>query len=331
MSMPNENRTGISIVIPVYNSRASLPGLVEQIAKTLDGRCGYEIIAVNDSSGDDSLDVLRGLAERYRHLRIMDLAKNCGQENAILAGLCHVRYEYIVCMDDDLQHDPADIPLMVAALTERNLDIVFARFTQSGNGPIRKLGTWMNELMTNMVIRKPRDVELSSFLVMRRFLAEKVTEYCGPHPYLAGQYLCLTNRVGNLDLVQHPSRYRRSNYNFSKLLGVWVSGLVNFSLAPLRFLLWCGGSLLVVAIGLVVVLVVNRLRYGGQVPMGWTTLMIVVLTLASFQMFALGLMGEYLGRVLMTTTRYPRHCVRALYNFEDKAGAGQSGKGDTVK
>jgi glycosyltransferase involved in cell wall biosynthesis len=322
VSVRPDHRDGVSIVIPVFNSHTGLPGLIEQIAAALDGRIEYEIIAVNDASRDQSLEVLTGLATRYRRLRIIDLAKNCGQENAILVGLAHVRYDAVVCMDDDLQHDPADIPAMLAALKERQLDIVFARFTQSGNGGLRNLGTRLNDMMISIVIGKPRGVELSSFLAMRRFLAEKAVEYCGPQPYLAGQYLCATDRDGNVDLVQHAPRYRPSNYTFSKLLGVWVSGLVNFSLAPLRFLLWCGGSLLVAALALVVVVIINRLRYGDQVPMGWTTLMIAVLTMASFQMFALGLLGEYLGRVLMTTTRYPRHCIRALHNFEDTAAGG---------
>jgi polyisoprenyl-phosphate glycosyltransferase len=324
--MNNQSRAGISLVIPVFNSRAGLPGLIEKIAAALDGRFEYEIIAVNDASRDDSVDVLRQLATRFPRLRIIDLAKNCGQENAILAGLAHVRHDVVVCMDDDLQHDPADIPTMLAALSERHLDIVFARFTQTGNGALRNLGTRLNDIMISLVIGKPRGVELSSFLAMRRFLADKAVEYCGPQPYLAGQYLCATDRVGNVDLVQHASRYRPSNYTFSKLFGVWISGLVNFSLAPLRFLLWCGGLLLVAAVGLVAVLIVNRLRYGDLVPMGWTTLMIVVLTMASFQMFALGLLGEYLGRVLMTTTRYPRHCIRALHNFEDAALGGDQGE-----
>ena len=322
VSVRPDHRDGVSLVIPVYNSHAGLPGLIEQIAAALDGRFEYEVIAVNDASRDRSLEVLTGLSTRYRRLRIIDLAKNCGQENAILVGLAHVRYDAVVCMDDDLQHDPADIPAMLAALKERQLDIVFARFTQSGNGGLRNLGTRLNDVMISLVIGKPRGVELSSFLAMRRFLADKAVEYCGPQPYLAGQYLCATDRVGNVDLVQHAPRYRPSNYTFSKLLGVWVSGLVNFSLAPLRFLLWCGGSLLVAALALVVVVIINRLRYGDQVPMGWTTLMIAVLTMASFQMFALGLLGEYLGRVLMTTTRYPRHCIRALHNFEDTAAGG---------
>jgi glycosyltransferase involved in cell wall biosynthesis len=322
--MRNPSRDGISIVIPVFNSRTGLPGLIEQIDRALAGRFEYEIIAVNDGSRDDSVAVLQQLATRFTRLRIIDLAKNCGQENAILAGLSHVWYDAVVSMDDDLQHDPADIPKMVAALTDRNLDLVFARFTQTGNGMLRNLGTRLNEIMIAMVVEKPRGVELSSFLAMRRFLAEKAVEYCGPHPYLAGQYLCATDRVGNVDLVQHAPRYRPSNYTFSKLLGVWVSGLVNFSLVPLRFLLWCGASLLVVAIALVALIIWNRVHYGDEVIMGWTTLMIAVLMMASFQMFALGLLGEYLGRVLMTTTRYPRHCVRALHNFEEHAGVGES-------
>ena len=126
---------GVSVVVPVYNSGAGLPELVERIVRELEGRGDYEIIAVNDGSRDDSLAVLLKLASRYPRLRVIDLAKNAGQENAILAGFSILRYGYVVCMDDDLQHDPADIPRMLDVLIEKDLDIVFARFVQSGNAP----------------------------------------------------------------------------------------------------------------------------------------------------------------------------------------------------
>ena len=317
----------VSIVIPVYNGRESLPELLAGIARTMDGRHEYEVIAVNDGSPDDSLDVLRRLAGQHPRLRILDLAKNAGQENAILAGFECVRGEFVVCMDDDLQHDPADIPKLLDALGEKDLDIVFARFVQNAGGSFRRFGTWMNDRMMSFVIGKPAGLVLSSFLAMRRYLARKAGEFQGPYPYLAGQYLSLTSRVGNVDLVQHPRRYRQSNYSLRKLLGVWASGLVNFGLAPLRLMLWLGLALMAVVAVLVVLLIVNRLVYGNLVPLGWTSLTILVLSLASLQMLALGLLGEYLGRVLMTATRYPRFCVRRRYNFAD-AAAGRGGEGD---
>jgi undecaprenyl-phosphate 4-deoxy-4-formamido-L-arabinose transferase len=314
MSMLSKDRNGVSIIIPVYNAEQSLPGLIEGIARTMDGV--YEIIAVNDYSRDTSLRVLRELASRYSCLRIVDLAKNVGQENAITAGFSMIRYDRVVCMDDDLQHDPADIPKLLAALEEQDLDLVFARFTEIGNGPLRRMGTWLNDVMMNVTVRKPRGLAVSSFLAMRRFVADQAAEYAGPHPYLAGQYFCLTDHVGNVDLVQHLRPFQQSNYRLPKLLGMWVSGLVRFSLAPLRLLLWIGLALLMVVGILTITLIINRLKYGNQVPLGWTSLMIVVLLIASFQMLALGLMGEYIGRALMTATRYPRYCIRSRYNFD---------------
>jgi glycosyltransferase involved in cell wall biosynthesis len=309
-----EQRHGVSIVVPVYNAEESLPGLIERISKAMNGE--YEIVAVNDHSRDGSLGVLRELAARNTRLRVLDLAKNVGQENAIMAGFSVIQYDRVVCMDDDLQHDPADIPALLAALVEQDIDVVFARFTVMGNGLLRRMGTWINDVMMNIAVQKPRGLAVSSFLAMRRYVADQAAEYAGPHPFLAGQYFSLTDRIGNVDLIQHHRPYQQSNYSLSKLMGVWVSGLVNFSLVPLRLMLWIGLSLLIVGGGGIIALIVNRLKYGGQVPLGWTSLMIVVVLAASVQMLAMGLMGEYLGRVLMTATRYPRFCIRSRYNIE---------------
>jgi polyisoprenyl-phosphate glycosyltransferase len=326
MSMLSKNNKGISIVIPVYNAEKSLPGLIEGITKAMDGV--YEIVAVNDCSRDASLHVLRELATRYSCLRIVDLAKNVGQENAITAGFSIINYDRVVCMDDDLQHDPADIPKLLAALEEQDLDLVFARFTETRNGPLRRLGTWLNDIMMNVTVKKPKGLAMSSFLAMRRFVADQAAEYAGPHPYLAGQYFCLTDRVGNVDLVQHPRTFQQSNYSLPKLFGTWVSGLLRFSLAPLRLLFWIGLLLLMVVSILTILLIVNRLKYGDLVPLGWTSLMIVVLLIAAIQMLALGLMGEYIGRALMTATRYPRYCIRNRYNL-DEANSESQIKGET--
>lgn len=315
MSM-SDNRPRISIVVPVYNSEDSLPILFEQISKALDGLYDYEIIAVNDCSSDKSLDVLLELCGGNSMLHVVELSRNSGQENAILAGFSRIQYEYVVCLDDDLQHDPADIPKMIEVLIQDKLDLVFARFVETGSGSLRRFGTWMNDVMMNLSIKKPRGLALSSFLVMRRFVADKAAEFTGPHPYLAGQYLCLTDRVGNVDLIQHKRQFKESNYSLSKLVGVWLSGLVNFSLVPLRFLFWLGLILFVIAGIFVSILVVNRLVYGELVPMGWTSLMIVVLLMASIQMLALGLLGEYLGRALLAATNFPRYSIRAVHNSE---------------
>jgi polyisoprenyl-phosphate glycosyltransferase len=326
MRILNKDKISVSVIIPVYNAEESLPELITTLSRVLKDRYTYEMIAVNDASADKSLTVLRQLGEKNPHLFIIDLAKNSGQENAILAGLKFVRYENIVCIDDDLQHDPADIPSLLECLHSRELDIVFARFSETSNSTFRRMGTWLNDRMMNFVIEKPKGLMLTSFLAMRRFVADQVIEYSGPFPYLAGQYLSITQRVGNIDLIHHPRRFQSSNYNFRKLVKLWISGLVSFGLAPLRLMFSFSILLFLFALGSVILLIINRLVYGNLVPIGWTTMMIVILILSSVQMFGLGLLGEYIGRVLMTATRYPRYSIRTLYNFKKTDKKGNSPK-----
>lgn len=317
MKINNNYDGGLSVVIPVYNSEESLKELVTRISTELRGSGAFEIIAVNDGSRDNSLQVLSSLTKTIPELRVLDLARNFGQENALLAGFSQTKYENVVCIDDDLEHDPADIHKLLHKMNENDLDIVFARFIKKRKSIFRKMGTRLNDLMMRLVIKKPRGIALSSFYALKKSLVERVSEYSGPYPYLAGQYLSATNRIGNVDLEEHPRLYQRSNYSYKKLLSIWVNGFVNFSLTPLRIIFWIGIGLFIISFILVVLVIINRLIFGNLVPLGWTSVMIAILFFASTQMMAIGLLGEYLGRVLMATLKRPRYFIRQTISDSD--------------
>lgn len=304
--------TNVSVVIPVYRGAESLPILIPRLVDVLEQRGDFfEIICVYDCGPDDSLQVLSKLTEQYAQLKVVALSRNFGQENAILAGFRYVRYETVVCMDEDLQHDPADVPKLIEALWQRNLDVVFAKFIEKRRSFWRRFGTWFNDYMMRKTIHKPKGLALSSFLVLRRFIVDSIQEYAGPYPYLAGLYLTYSNATGNLELTEYERPYGASSYNVRRLIGVWMDGLVNFSILPLR-LVFLGG-LLAVTLSMIatVVLVINR-WLDPNLPLGWTLVMITIVAFAGVQSLALGLLGEYIGRILMISTRRPAFSVRTV-------------------
>lgn len=317
--------TNVSVVIPVYRGSESLPILIPRLVEVLQHQ-GYpfEIVCVHDCGPDDSLQVLLKLAERYAELTVVALSRNFGQENAILAGFRYVKYDVVVCMDEDLQHDPADVPRLVAELVQKNLDVVFAKFTEKNRSVSRRFGTWFNDYMMRKAIQKPKALALTSFLVLRRFIVDSIQEYAGPYPYLAGLYLTYSSAVGNLELTEHERPHGNSSYNFRKLMGVWVNGLVNFSILPLRAVFF--GGLLAVAISIIAtaVLAINRVL-DPNLPLGWTLVMITIVAFAGVQSLAIGLLGEYIGRILMIGTRKPAFSVRTVIARD----AGHSGTART--
>jgi polyisoprenyl-phosphate glycosyltransferase len=304
--------TNVSVVIPVYRGAESLPILIPRLVDVL-GQQGYtfEIICVHDCGPDDSLRVLSKLAEQHAQLKVVALSRNFGQENAILAGFRYVQYDTVVCMDEDLQHDPADVPKLVAELWEKDLDVVFAKFTEKQRSFSRRFGTWFNDYMMRKAINKPEGLALTSFLVLRRFIVDSIQDYAGPYPYLAGLYLTYSSAVGNLELTEHERPHGESSYNFRKLMGVWLDGLVNFSILPLRLVFFGGLLALAFSVVATIVLMINRVL-DPNLPLGWTLVMITIVAFAGVQSLALGLLGEYIGRILMIGTRKPAFSVRSV-------------------
>ena len=304
--------TSVSIVIPAYRGAESLPILIPRLVEVL-GRHGYvfEIICVHDCGPDATLEVLKRLAQQYAELKVVALSRNFGQENAILAGFRYVKYETVVCMDEDLQHDPEDVPKLINELWQKDLDVVFAKFTDKKRSASRRFGSWFNDYMMRKAIQKPPGLALTSFLVLRRFIVDSIQDYAGPYPYLAGLYLTYSTAVGNLELTEHERPHGESSYNFRKLVAVWVDGLVNFSILPLRLVFFGGLIALAVSVVATVVLVINRVL-DPNLPLGWTLVMITIVAFAGVQSLALGILGEYIGRILMIGTRRPAFSVRGV-------------------
>jgi len=309
----------LSFVIPVYNGSRTISDVVGRI-HDLYRDLRYEIVLVNDGSRDDSERVCRDLVEAHpRTVTLVNLARNFGEHSAVLAGLNHSSGAFVAVLDDDGQNPPAEIRRLFDALKARNLDVVYGRYRVKHHSRLRNLGSWFNDRVANFMLDKPRDLYLSSFKVMNRFVVDEITRYQGSFPYIDGLILRTTRNLGQIE-VDHHEAPGASTYTFRKLIGLWLNMFLNFSITPLRLAALLGAITSSVSLALMVAVVLDKLYVNPEVPVGIPTVLVTVVFFSGVQLLILGTIGEYLGRVFLDVTRSPQFVVR--YVLDKRAGGG---------
>ena len=302
----------ITIVIPVYNSANTIKKLVDKIVAIIDSY-SLQIVLVNDGSNDNSHDVCLVLSLEYSSIiKYINLSRNFGEHNAVIAGLNYADGDYVIIMDDDFQNPPEEICSLIREALEHQYDIVFTYYREKQHHWLRNFGSWFNDKMATILLDKPRDLYLSSFKCLSRFVVKEIIKYTGPYPYIDGLALRCTRRIGKIQ-VQHKKREDgRSGYTFRKLVHLWLNMFVNFSVIPLRIssLLGILFSFLGVIVGVVTIM---EKMYNPKMPMGWPSLIITVIVFSGVQLLILGFLGEYLGRMFLSYNQTPQFIVREIH------------------
>lgn len=301
----------VSLVIPVYRSRQTLEPLTERIRATMTaaGRA-YEIVFVDDASPDDAWSVLQRLqAGNPQRITAVRLMRNFGQHNAIMCGLRHVRGRYVVTLDDDLQNPPEEIPRLLAALIERGDDLVYGVPRRKQHAAGRRLGSWVVNVFFRLVFRTA--VTVSAFRAMRRELTEAVQSYDLNFTYLDGLLSWNTQRLSQLEVEHQPRAEGRSGYSLGKLLVLALNLFTNFSLLPLQVASAVGVSAAAGGLAVGLYYVAAALRHDIAVP-GYASTIVAILVLGGLQLLAMGLIGEYVGRMHLNVNRKPQYSVREV-------------------
>ncbi|HLJ95379.1 MAG TPA: glycosyltransferase family 2 protein [Gemmataceae bacterium] len=305
----------ISIVIPVYNGAASIDALVTRLIDVL-GTNALQIVLVNDGSPDKSDEICRSLYRRFSEtITYVKLAKNFGEHNAVMAGLQHARGDYVVIMDDDFQNPPDEVVRLIEHACGHNYDIVYTFYRHKRHHWFRNLGSLLNDRVANFMLDKPRDLYLSSFKCLSRFTVDEILKYRGPFPYLDGLALRCTRNIGKLEVCHQPRREGRSNYTFRRLVRLWLNMFVNFSVMPLRL-----STLMGLAFGAAGFLMgawvfVEKMTF-PDVPVGWPSVIVAIVLFSGVQLVMLGLLGEYLGRLFLSSNQTPQYVVREVLDGE---------------
>jgi glycosyltransferase involved in cell wall biosynthesis len=304
----------LSIVVPVYNGADSVGELVDALG-ALDVPGGHEIILVNDASPDSSLlECQRLLARAKVPITLVDLARNFGEHNAVMAGLREASGAHIITMDDDLQNPPGEVLRLLHYAQKTGKDVIYTHYAKKQHAAWRNIGSRFANWCADKVLDKPKGLYLSSFRCISDFAARQVTQYRGPFPYVDGLILQATQNIGTLQVEHLPRVAGRSNYTLSRLLRLWTSMFVNFSVMPLRIATFTGFAMS--GLGLCgAVWALGTAIFEGTPP-GWASLTVATMLLLGVQLIMLGIIGEYLGRLYLTVNRKPQSVVRSVTRAE---------------
>lgn len=289
----------ISVVVPVYRSARLLPALAQRLSAALEaeGR-PWEIVLVDDASPDESYSVLQQLRSRDSRLRIVQLARNQGQQHATLCGLNYALGAEVLTIDDDLQNPPEEIGLLLAKLREGH-EAVIGRIVNKRHGWWRNAGSRAHQYLAEKIIGKPSSLYLSSFRALSRAAVDRIVRYKGAHPHISALLLKSVppSAIANVDVSHAPRAVGGSTYSVRKLLKTASFLLINHSYIPLRFMIGWGFALSVLSLLFAGYVVVRVLFFGQSVP-GWPSLSVLVSFLSGNILMALGIVGEYLGRLV---------------------------------
>ena len=308
----------VSIVIPCYNSEHTIGEVVDLCMEEFDKMDGYEceMILVNDFSRDGTFEAIRRAAEKYPNVTGISLAKNFGQHAAIMAGLHYVRGELVVGMDDDMQNHPSQIRQFLEKEKE-GYDVVFGVFQERKFGFMKNLTGAVSRFLLWHLLERPKGIQMSSFWLARRYVIEKVKEYEGNNAFIQLLFFRTTHNMANIEIEHYEREVGQSNYTFRKGLKLFMS-FMNYSTIPLRLATVFGVLFSMAGFIAALVVLIHKL-VDPSVAVGWSSLMCAMLILFGIVFLMLGILGEYVGKLILTSSKTPQYVIRDIVNEKRKA------------
>jgi undecaprenyl-phosphate 4-deoxy-4-formamido-L-arabinose transferase len=301
----------ISVVIPVYNSAEILPDLVKRLLPVLKEHTSqYEVILVNDGSKDNSWKTIEQHAHEHDALHGINLMSNYGQHNALLVGLRAAKMEYTVTMDDDLQNPPEEIPKLIAAI-EKDGDVIYGVPESQQHSAARNLGSILVKFVLNRAMGVENARKVNAFRILRTQLRDAFTNYNGSFVSLDLLLSWGTQHFGSVK-VRHDKRHSgSSNYTWKKLFNHAFDVITGFSIVPLQLASLLGLLFTFLGVLLFIYVMGNYMVNGAAVP-GFTFLATIIAVFSGVQLFALGIIGEYLARMHFRTMGKPYAVIREI-------------------
>lgn len=300
----------LSICIPVYNGSDTISPLMENLDSTF-SNIEKEVVLVNDGSRDNSAEVCKNLCKKYDYVKFINLRRNYGEHNAVMCALNYCTGDYAVIIDDDLQNPPEEIFKLLNEI-EKGYDVVYSKYHEKKHHWFRNFGSKVNDVFATWLIGKPKNLYLCSFKIINRAMIEELKKYKGPFPYIDGLLLRATNNVSSV-FVEHKARTQgKSNYTLGKLLNLWLSMFINFSIKPMRFITITGLIISLVSVVMALFFIVEKIMNPQTVP-GWTTIIVLLLFFGGLQSTFLGVIGEYIGKNYLDQNNTPQWVVKETF------------------
>lgn len=303
----------VTIVIPCYYSEKTIEKVVEmtidEFRKTEEYQC--EFVLVNDGSSDGTYEKIKGLAEKYPFVQGVNLLRNFGQHNALMAALHFANGDYVLGMDDDMQTHPSQIHKLVEKIQE-GYDLVYGHYEKKKNSLLKNLSSKLNEVSSRILLRRPKEITSSNFWIITNKVAKEVIKYDSYNPYIDGIFYRTTHNIGNVEIEHYKREVGTSNYTFRKLVRLWLA-YWNYSVIPLRISSVTGGVMAIVGFIAAVFTIIRKIMEPSM-PMGWASTICVITVFAGLILMSLGIIGEYLGKIILTLNHTPQFIVRETVN-----------------
>ena len=304
----------ISIVIPVFNAENTIEEIVEKLIDDISEKKFIEIILINDCSTDESEKKCINLYEKYSDQIItLSLAKNVGEHNAVMAGLNNMSGDYALIMDDDAQDPVSEVKKLIAYAEETYYDVIYTFYDKKYHSLFRNLGSSFNNFIASIMLKKPRNLYLSSFKIMSYFVAKEIIKYDLPYSYIDGLILRTTENIGTLKVDHCPREESQSGYTIRKLISLWLNMFTNFSILPLRVAIITGFIFSFFGILLGLQTVIEKLN-NPDLPSGYASMITIFVIFSGIQLISIGMVGEYLGRMFLSQNKKPQFTVRKKFS-----------------
>lgn len=319
MSIEQGEATLVSIVISCYNSERSIRSVVELTLEVFRGLDDYEceFILVNDCSRDGTFDEIKRLASEYPCVHGASLMRNFGQHNGLMCAMRYAKGDFILGMDDDLQTHPSQIPLLINKI-EQGYDLVYGCYRESKNGALKRFSSWLNKVTSSALLSRPSDIRASNFWIITRAVKDQVIRYTNYNPNVDALFTRMTNNMANVTIEHHEREFGSSGYTLAKLVKLWLA-YFNYTVLPLRAVSVLGVCTAAAGFIFAIVTIIRKL-IDPTMLVGWSSIICLLLCFFGLTLFTLGIIGEYLGSIVLSVNSTPQYIVRECVNLEMKEG-----------
>ena len=307
----------ISIIIPTYKGVKTLPILVEELINTFKDH-EIEIIIVNDCSPDSTHKEMEALIHKYPNkLTYLRFSKNYGEHSAVMAGLRNSEGDLIIVMDDDFQNPPLEALKLAEYALANNHDVVFTKYKIKNDTLIRNIMSKIANFSAQIILKKPKDLYFSSFKAIKKNIVNEIINYEGPFPYIDGLILSITNNLGSYE-VQHDERKEgKSSYDIYKLFKHYGNLATNFSTIPIHLFSIVGLIITFISFLFILITIFEKIL-NPNLPLGYSTIITVIIFFSGIQILFLGLIGEYVGKILKNVNKENQYNINYLKKKDRK-------------
>lgn len=304
----------VSVLIPCYNSEKSIRQVVELTLTEFNKLEGYdcEFVLVNDNSKDGTFSVIRDLAEEYPCVHGVNLMRNFGQHNALMCAMHYAKGDYLVGMDDDLQCHPSQLPAIIGRMND-GFDIVYGVYAESKNGFFKQLSSKFNQMTGRVLLGRPEGVRSSNYWMITKQVRDQMIQYTNYNPYVDALFTRMTSNIGNVTIEHHKREFGSSQYTFAKLLKLWLS-YFNYTVVPLRMVSGIGVATAMIGFIAGIATIIRKLL-SPDMLMGWASTICILLFFFGLVLLSLGIIGEYLGNIVLSINSTPQFIVREKVNL----------------